>query len=148
MRTQKESKKQLIKQILKIILLIEVVFFGWTLHELIEYKSTITTYNELVYVPNPKTIEEKIAQYDWDFDTAYAVMMAESGANPNAKNLKDSHRGCRGSYGLYQIACIHDDPEKLLDEDYNIERAYELYSESGWVIWGAYTDKRFLAYKN
>jgi len=109
-------------------------------------KSTITVYNEVVY--KPKTIEEKIAEYDWDYNTAVAVMLAESKANPKAVNIDDHHNGCNGSYGLYQIACIHDDPAKLKDPDYNIERAYELYQESGWEIWGAYTNKSYLAYLN
>ena len=50
------------------------------------------------------------------------------------------------------MACIHniDDPEKLKDADFNIQKAREIYDESlekngdGFLPWGAYTDKRYL----
>ena len=73
--------------------------------------------------------------------------MAESGLNPYALNAKDSHRGCTGSYGIFQIGCLHEaDPHVLYDVEYNIRRAKEIYNESGWQPWGAYTNKSFLAY--
>lgn len=79
--------------------------------------------------------------------TAVAVAMAESGLNPYALNSKDSHKGCNGSYGIFQIGCLHEtDPSKLYDIEYNIKRAKEIYDQSGWQPWGAYTSKAFLAY--
>lgn len=99
--------------------------------EAIDFKSCTNNYRTL------------IEQYDWDIDVAYAVMMAESAGNANAFN-PERHRGCNGSYSLFQVACIHDDVEKLKDPEYNVQRAYELYSKSGWKIWGAYTNKSYL----
>lgn len=79
--------------------------------------------------------------------TAVAVAMAESGLNPFALNAQDSHRGCNGSYGIFQIGCLHEtDPHTLYDIEYNIKRAKEIYNQSGWKPWGSYTDNRYLAY--
>lgn len=92
-----------------------------------------------------KTTKDIINQYDWDKDLAYAVMMAESSGQADVVNWKDKHNGCNGSYGLFQIACVHEtNPELLKDEEYNVKRAYELYKKSGWKIWGAYTNKSYL----
>lgn len=94
------------------------------------------------FIPSP---EELVKQYDWDHDTAMAVMMAESGGNPDAYN-PEAHNGCNGSVGLFQIACVHDDKKKLFDPEYNVQRAYEIWSEQNWEPWGAYIDGRYLAY--
>ena len=73
--------------------------------------------------------------------------MAESRLNPDAVNAKDSHKGCKGSYGIFQIGCIHeDDPRVLFDVEYNIKRAREIYEANGWAPWGAYTNKSYIAY--
>ncbi len=78
---------------------------------------------------------------------AYAVAMAESQLNSQATNWQDSHKGCKGSFGIFQIGCLHEkDPSKLYDPQYNVARAKEIYDQSGWTAWGAYTDKRYLAY--
>jgi len=86
-------------------------------------------------------------------DVAVAVAMAESQLVPTASNWKDSHRGCNGSFGIFQIACIHDSRDELYDVEYNIKRAREIYDTIGrdgkpvhWKPWGAYTDGRYLAY--
>lgn len=87
-----------------------------------------------------------------DPQTAIAVAMAESGLNPYALNARDSHRGCTGSYGIFQVGCLHEtDPSKLYDVEYNIRRAKEIYlaaKETGnpWQPWGAYTNNAYLAY--
>lgn len=65
-------------------------------------------------------------------------MVAESHASSTVVNW-EQHRGCKGSAGLFQVACIHDDIEKLKDPYYNIDRAYDIWQESGWEPWGAYT---------
>jgi len=83
-----------------------------------------------------------ISMYDWDVDIAYAIMMAESRGDKNVVN-PEAHRGCKGSSGLFQVACVHDDVEKLKDARYNISKAYEIYQESGWKPWGAYSSKSF-----
>lgn len=80
-------------------------------------------------------------------DVAIAVAMAESRLNPQATNWQDSHKGCMGSFGIFQIGCLHEEnPETLYDVEYNIKRAREIYDESGWQPWGAFTNKSYLAY--
>jgi hypothetical protein len=49
-------------------------------------------------------------------------MYAESGCNSQAKNLKDNHKVCYGSFGLMQISC---DYKNTLDAKENIRIAYE-----------------------
>jgi len=91
-----------------------------------------------------KDVNELIESYDWDVDVAKAVMMAESGGDPKAYN-PEWHRSCQGSYGAFQIACVHEgNPEKLYDLKYNVRRAYEIWKEKGWEPWGAFTDERYL----
>jgi hypothetical protein len=84
-----------------------------------------------------------------DAVTAVAVAMAESRLKPYALNAQDSHRGCAGSYGIFQIGCLHEtDPSTLYDVEYNIKRAKEIYDESGWQPWGAFTNQSYMAYLN
>ena len=95
--------------------------------------------------PIPPYMRE-LGKYDWDGDIAYAVMRAESLSNPEAYN-PEWHKGCQGSTGLFQIACVHGySYEELKDPIRNIEVAYKIYSgsERGWKQWGSYTDFRYL----
>ena len=79
--------------------------------------------------------------------TAVAVATAESGLNPYALNAQDSHKGCNGSYGIFQIGCLHEtDPKVLYDVEYNIKRAHEIYLAQGWKPWGAHSNGSYLAY--
>ena len=93
-------------------------------------------------------VKALIRQVFWeDPITAVAVAMAESRLKPYALNAQDSHSGCNGSYGIFQIGCLHEtDPSTLYDVEYNVKRAKEIYVQSGWRPWGAYTNKSYLAY--
>ena len=72
--------------------------------------------------------------------------MGESELNPQAYN-PEGHRGCNGSYGIMQIACLHvSNPEKLFNVEYNIKVARRIYEAEGWRPWGAYTDGSYLRY--
>lgn len=77
-----------------------------------------------------------VAQYNWNVDVALAVMRAESGCNPNAANLTDSHSTCTGSFGLFQIACFDG---QVYDPAQNIAIAYRKYTASGWQPWSVCT---------
>lgn len=84
--------------------------------------------------------------------------MGESRLNPRAYNPEWHYRNgepiCQGSYGLMQIACVHniDDPEALYDVQLNLEVAYRVYQDAasrrgnGWLPWGAYTDGGYLPF--
>lgn len=79
-------------------------------------------------------------------NTAVAVMMAESNFNPNAYN-PEWHRGCQGSFGLFQIACVHINPgEDMRDVKQNIQKARQIYLREGWKPWGGYTSGGYKKY--
>lgn len=74
-------------------------------------------------------------------DTALKVAEAESHFRPQAYN-NEPHKGCRGSYGVFQIACIHSDtPRELMNPVANINAAMRLQKRYGWKIWGVCVDK-------
>lgn len=82
-----------------------------------------------------------IQQYDWDFDIATQIMMAESECNPTA--LNDNPNTGDYSVGLFQInlyggnAKHRPSEEELKDPKTNIEFAYKLYKSSGFQSqWG------------
>ena len=76
---------------------------------------------------------------DWPANIAYAICMGESNGRPQAINWADKHKGrnynCVGSFGLFQIACFHYDPDKLLDPEYNVAKANEIYHQE-WQLYG------------
>ena len=89
-----------------------------------------------------KSIEEKIRQTFYEEpDRAVAIAKAESGLNPNAFN-PEKHKGCVGSIGIMQIACVHhkEAPNELTDVALNLMIARRIYEESGWNPWGVCTD--------
>lgn len=98
---------------------------------------------------NEPIIENKIKKaFPDNYEVMLAIAQAESELNKNAYN-PEWHNGCQGSIGIFQIACVHvDNPELLYDVDYNIEVAKRIYENEGLEPWGAYTDKRYLAYLN
>jgi hypothetical protein len=77
-----------------------------------------------------------VAQYQWNVEVALAVMKAESGCNPNAANWNDSHAGCRGSFGLFQIACFDG---QVYDPAKNVAIAFRKYQARKWQPWGVCT---------
>jgi len=85
------------------------------------------------------TIEDRIAQYDWDKALAYKIMMCESGGNPNA--LNDNPKTGDYSVGLFQINLYGDNAKDRPSEDWlkvpenNISYAYELYKKGGFSHW-------------
>lgn len=81
-----------------------------------------------------------VAQYDWNVDTALAVMNAESGCNSGADNPHDGHPTCYGSRGLFGIGCDSTgNYAGMFDASANIAQAHALYSSRGWQPWGATT---------
>lgn len=87
------------------------------------------------------TYYDLIDNYSWDAEIAHRFMLCESSANPEATNWKDKHKGCNGSFGLFQIGCIHfkkyniTDYRELYDPERNIEIAFSVYQEQGWDAW-------------
>lgn len=103
--------------------------------------------------PTVKTIEEKIRiAFPEEPNTAVAVAKAESvglkadAYNPEWHYDRNGNKLCQGSYGLMQIACVHniENPDALFDVDFNIKKAKEVFERGGWKQWGAYTDGSYL----
>jgi hypothetical protein len=72
-------------------------------------------------------------------DTAYRIMMAESGGNP--KIVGPRWNGDKGSVGLFQIqtgAHPQFDFDKLMDPLYNVQAAKYVYQRQGWPAWSTY----------
>lgn len=72
------------------------------------------------------------------------ICKLESGGMAEATNWDDSHKGCDGSFGLFQIGCLHGvAKESLYNPITNIETAYKLWKDSGFHPWTTY---KLLAY--
>ena len=102
----------------------------------------------------PDRVEEEIRKVFPEMpNTAVAVAIAESELNPDAFN-PEAHRGCVGSIGIMQVACVHhkSNPAALHDIQTNLKKARAIYDDSlartgnGWLPWGAYTDGRYKLY--
>ena len=80
-----------------------------------------------------------LKQYNWNVDTAYRIMMCESGGNPLAHNHNHSTRD--DSWGLFQINLFgslkdsRPSSEWLVIPANNIDYAYNMYKRSGWTPW-------------
>lgn len=71
-------------------------------------------------------------------DIAVEVAKAESGLNPTKYNPEwhynlKGEKICQGSYGLFQIACIHysGDKKDLFDPKLNLQLALKIYKDRG-----------------
>ena len=69
----------------------------------------------------------------WNADLMYRIMKCESSLNPRAHN-PEWHKGCQGSYGLFQVACVHG-YSNLYDPESNIEAAYRVWQKQGYWAW-------------
>ncbi len=85
---------------------------------------------------NCEAFRSLVSQYNWNVNTAMAVMKAESGCNTMARNTTDNHGVCMGSYGLFQISCHSG---AVYDPAQNIAIAYQKYQARGWQPWGVCT---------
>ena len=80
-----------------------------------------------------------IANYDWNQETAYKIMMCESSASTTIVN----NNPLTGDYsvGLFQIniyqglAKSRPSEEELKKAEVNVAYAYKLYSSGGWNHW-------------
>lgn len=89
-----------------------------------------------------ETFRPLVSQYDWDVNTALAVMRAESSCRPDAFN--GANRNGSNDAGLFQVNSIHvrsgliSDHERF-DPTANVKAAYAIYEGSGWKAWVAYS---------
>lgn len=86
--------------------------------------------------PCKNKIKAEIKKYDWNTNVAVAVAREESHFDPKAYN-PEGHNGCNGSYGIFQISCVHGySEEEMYDWERNIEIAYKIWKREGWIPWG------------
>lgn len=89
---------------------------------------------------------ELVKKYDWDTTIAKAICLAESSGNPNAVGDLSVIGGIYApSYGLMQIRALvgRPDKEQLLDPEFNMQYAYDLWSRQGWKPWSAYNNGKY-----
>ena len=87
-------------------------------------------------------------------DIAIAVAKSESGKllsvrayNPEWHYDRQGNKVCQGSFGVFQIACVHvENTEQLFDPEFNLTKAREIYLEQGWQPWGGYTSGGYKAH--
>lgn len=91
----------------------------------------------LLFESEEQVIELMIEKEFSDVPIMVDVARKESGLNPYAYN-PEWHKGCRGSYGIFQIACVNykGNPEDLFDIRLNIEIAREVYESQSLNAWG------------
>ncbi len=92
-------------------------------------------------------IKKHFPQSEWD--TARAVMMAESGGNPGAKGDDYPINGLHApSYGLFQIRHLEGrpGPDVLLNAEENIKYAAQMQRTQGWGPWTGYTSGNYKQY--
>jgi hypothetical protein len=99
------------------------------------------------------TFSQSICSYDWDCNTANAIAWAESGHNQYAANWVYPD----ASVGVFQInlnahawnipGYTWEEKTAWLQNPYNnIWYAHQLYLQSGWWPWGAYTSGSYSSY--
>ena len=89
---------------------------------------------------------ELVNKYDWNTTIAKAVCLAESRGDSQAVgDLRVIGGIYAPSYGLMQIRALEGRPnaEKLLDPEFNMQYAYELWSRQGWSPWSAYNNETY-----
>lgn len=128
---------------------------------------SLASANDSQVAPNVERVEDKIStpttgieeliKKTWNNEAeakiAIAVAKAESHLNPESigdKHLKFFKDGKEygASYGIFQIRHLEGrpDPSKLLDSEFNVKYAYELYCKSGFSPWSTYKSGKYLAY--
>jgi soluble lytic murein transglycosylase-like protein len=103
---------------------------------------------ELNLSARPSGSIEELIKKTWNNEEeakiAIAVARAESGLRPEATNINNN-----GStdYNVFQINSVHNLTEaQKKDPAENIKLAHSLWERSGWKIWCAYTNGRYLAF--
>lgn len=90
----------------------------------------VTTHG--AFIPKCGSYQTELEKYDWDVRIADSIMYHESGCKPWQVNARDSHRTCKGSFSLMQVACLHyKKGQSRTDGVINIKIAYRVYQEAG-----------------
>ena len=97
------------------------------------------------YQVNTDLLKKIIEAFPEDYKTAIAIAMAES--RLVVSEIGDKQMA-KWSYGLFQINRTWHDytPAQLLDEDFNIKIAREIYEKNGWERWSTYKSGKYIEY--
>jgi hypothetical protein len=103
----------------------------------------LSAYAGKVPITQPRAIHEVLLDH-FEPDIMphmYQIALAESNLRPNAFN-PEAHKNCRGSYGLFQIACVNykGNPEDLFDIETNVMMARVVFDRQGFNAWGVCTN--------
>ena len=101
-------------------------------------------YNKKIVLEDWKTeIAKYICTKNWDCKTALAVAYAESGLNIEAESHTNDH-------GIFQINAYWQrnriEGRNLYDVQENIDIAYEIYEEQGFVPWTTFKQNKYKKY--
>lgn len=104
---------------------------------------------EVKYLPREERkayYKKLVEQYDWHHGVALAIIHHESqyGYHKFLHN-PEGHRGCNGSYGPMQMACLHIGNygltwDNIYDPEANVRAGYLLWKERGFKPWGVCWD--------
>lgn len=100
--------------------------------------------------PHPSTLDDMLSKAgftDNEKPTMKAIIQAESGGRANAINTKNTNGSI--DRGLAQINSVHKqyDPKQLMDPQYNLNAAHDIYKSQGLKAWSTYNNgayKKFL----
>jgi soluble lytic murein transglycosylase-like protein len=88
-----------------------------------------------------------VSKYDWDVNTALAIMRAESGCRADAYGVNTNGSN---DAGLMQINSVHVGSvignKERFDAAANIAAAYKVYRGSGWRAWATFTNGSYKKY--
>ncbi len=90
---------------------------------------------------NCESYRPLFAKYDWNVNTAMAIMQAESGCRPTAVSPTDDHGLMQINHGVEIYG------QQIYDPAFNIAIAYsEKYEKGGWRHWSVYNSGAYLRY--
>ncbi|MDI6777575.1 MAG: hypothetical protein QMD77_00100 [Patescibacteria group bacterium] len=105
----------------------------------------------------PPSEIEKLIRKIWnnEEEAKIAIAVAKSESHLNPKSIGDQHlkfykdgKEYGASYGVFQIRHLEGrpDPSQLLDPEFNVKYAYELYQKSGFYPWSQFKNGNYKKY--
>jgi hypothetical protein len=98
--------------------------------------------------PSKDGIKELISLY-FGADAKIALAIAECESSLNPKAIGDTHLS-KPSIGLFQVSQIYHGytTEQLLDAEFNVKIAKQIYDKGGWDRWTTYRTGQYLTKLN
>lgn len=80
-----------------------------------------------------------LAKYNWDVNTMYAIMRAESSCNPTAVNTHNYD-------GVYDYGLLQLHGQVIYNPAANIEAGYNIWKRQGYTAWSVFNTGAYLKY--